>query len=256
MRLRHVAYRKWSLALLDQNIIKELLTKSDITSRNKLLICLAQELLTPRKVSEVRDFAVSLGLRTAKNWDISSYFSKAKTLVIRTDLGWELTVEGKTLVAQIVGPLLPSVTAPVVSGLRNQLSTISNIATRAFVEESVTALETKLYRSAIVLAWVDAMAVLYDHVVAFQLSSFNAEATRRDAKWKVAKNHDELAKMKEYDFLQVLNAISVLGKNVKDELEVCLKLRNGCGHPNSLVVGAHKASSHVETLIQNVFAKF
>ncbi|MNR54217.1 hypothetical protein D3C85_1743630 [compost metagenome] len=62
--------------------------------------------------------------------------------------------------------------------------------------------------------------------------------------------------MKEFDFLQILPAIGVLGKNVKDELEVCLKLRNGCGHPNSLVVGEHKASAHVETLIQNVFAKF
>jgi hypothetical protein len=62
--------------------------------------------------------------------------------------------------------------------------------------------------------------------------------------------------MKEYDFLQVLAAISVIGKSVKDELEVCLKLRNGCGHPNSLLVGEHKASAHIETLIQNVFARY
>ena len=62
--------------------------------------------------------------------------------------------------------------------------------------------------------------------------------------------------MKEHEFLQVLAAISVLGKNVKDELEGCLKLRNGCGHPNTLTVGESKAAAHVETLIQNVFAKF
>jgi hypothetical protein len=58
------------------------------------------------------------------------------------------------------------------------------------------------------------------------------------------------------NFLQVLSAISILGKNVKDELETCLKLRNGCGHPNSFVVGAHKASSHVETPIQNILPSF
>ncbi len=84
----------------------------------------------------------------------------------------------------------------------------------------------------------------------------NAEAVRRDAKWRSAKVADDLSRMKEFEFLQLLCAISVIGKNVKDELEVCLKLRNGCGHPNSLVVGEHKASAHVETLIQNVFAKF
>lgn len=88
------------------------------------------------------------------------------------------------------------------------------------------------------------------------LAAFNAEAVKRDPKWRTAKNADDLARMKEFDFLQILPAIGVLGKNVKDELEVCLKLRNGCGHPNSLVVGEHKASAHVETLIQNVFAKF
>jgi len=47
-----------------------------------------------------------------------------------------------------------------------------------------------------------------------------------------------------------------MGKNVKTELEGCLKLRNGCGHPNSLVVGENKVSAHIETLMQNVFAKF
>jgi hypothetical protein len=62
--------------------------------------------------------------------------------------------------------------------------------------------------------------------------------------------------MKEFEFLQVLVGISVLGKNVKEELEVCLKLRNGCGHPNSLVVGEHKTSAHLETLIQNVYTCF
>lgn len=242
--------------MLDAEVIKELLARTEISARNKLLICLALDPIAPRKTDEVRELAVGLGLRSAKNWNVSSYLSKAKTLAIRTSNGWELTSAGKTLVAQTADPLLPSVTALVVSGLRNQLPSIPSEATRAFVEESVKALESKLYRSAIVLSWIGAMSVLYDQVVASHLTAFNAEASRRDNKWKAAKNQDDLARMKEHEFLQILCAISVLGKNVKDELEVCLKLRNGCGHPNSLVVGEHKASAHVETLIQNIFAKF
>lgn len=62
--------------------------------------------------------------------------------------------------------------------------------------------------------------------------------------------------MKEYNFLQILCAISVFGKSVKDELEACLKIRNGCGHPNSLKVGESRVASHIESLMLNVFSKY
>jgi hypothetical protein len=75
-----------------------------------------------------------------------------------------------------------------------------------------------MLRAAVVLSWVGAIGVLYDHVVAYELVSFNAVATRRDAKWKLAKLNDDLSRMKEYDFLNALEAISVIGKNVKQEL--------------------------------------
>jgi len=39
--------------------------------------------------------------------------------------------------------------------------------------------------------------------------------------------------MKERDFLDRLAALSVIGRNVKQELVKCLELRNACGHPNS-----------------------
>jgi hypothetical protein len=62
--------------------------------------------------------------------------------------------------------------------------------------------------------------------------------------------------MKEHDFLDVICAISVIGNNVKQELDGCLRFRNGCGHPNSLRIGEAKVAAHVETLIQNVFQVF
>jgi hypothetical protein len=62
--------------------------------------------------------------------------------------------------------------------------------------------------------------------------------------------------MKEHDFLEVIEHISVIGNNVKQLLGVQLKLRNGAGHPNSLKIGPNQAAAHVEVLIQNVFAKF
>jgi hypothetical protein len=57
-------------------------------------------------------------------------------------------------------------------------------------------------------------------------------------------------------FLDRIAAISVIGKNVKDELQGCLKTRNGCGHPNSLKVSTNKVAGHIEVLLQNVFQPF
>jgi hypothetical protein len=112
------------------------------------------------------------------------------------------------------------------------------------------------YRAAVVLSWAGAVALLYDYVVANHLAAFNIEANKRDAKWKSAKNSDDLALMKEFDFLQILQALSIIGKSVKTELERALKFRNGCGHPNSLQIGENKVAAHIEDLTLNVFAKF
>jgi hypothetical protein len=103
---------------------------------------------------------------------------------------------------------------------------------------------------------VGALAVLYDYVIASHLAEFNAEARRRDAKWPDAKTLDDLARMKEHDLLQVLEATSLIGKSVKAELEGCLKLRNGCGHPNSLQLADNRVAAHIETLVLNVFSVF
>ncbi len=110
------------------------------------------------------------------------------------------------------------------------------------------------------MSWVGAVAVLYDHVVATDLVGFNTEATARAAKmkypWIAAKNADGLARMKESEFLLVLEKRSHIGKSVRKQLEKCLDLRNGCGHPNSLKIADHVVSSHIEILILNVFARF
>lgn len=242
--------------MLSREVLKEVLVRTELTNTEKMLCCLGADPLQAKKIDEIRQTAVACGLRAATKWNISSILASAKGLAIRTDVGWELTASGKLRIVELAGETLPSVSVLVVSGLQKQLPSISNDATRSFVEEAIKCLELKLFRSAIVTAWVGAVAVLQDEIVGKHLATFNAEALKRDSKWRAAVNADDLSRMKEFDFLQILPAISVVGKSVKDELEVCLKLRNGCGHPNSLVVGEHKASAHVETLIQNVFARF
>ncbi|KIC48912.1 hypothetical protein [Tateyamaria sp. ANG-S1] len=140
--------------------------------------------------------------------------------------------------------------------LRAHLDKITDVETRHFVEEAIKCHEAELYRSAIVMAWLGAMDVLHKYVHSHHLSAFNTEAKRVDGRWKTAKTSDDFGRMGEADFLNRIAAISVIGKNAKEELQKALGLRNGCGHPNSLKVSANKSAAHIETLLQNFFERF
>ena len=98
--------------------------------------------------------------------------------------------------------------------------------------------------------------MLQGHVLHHKLHEFNAAAISRNQKWKQARTKDDLGAMKEKDFLDVLQAISVIGKSVRQELQVCLTLRNSCGHPSSLQVGENRVASHIESLVLNVFSAY
>ncbi len=242
--------------MLSITALKQLLHKPSLPNRDKVLLCLAAEPVGPRAISEIRKTAIAAGLRKAASWNISAYLSKSQGLAIRTPDGWELTAEGQTHVRVVAGPYAGSPSVVAAASLRGLLPSITNPDTRAFVEEAIVCLEVKQLRASIVLSWVGALSLLYDFVVAQKLGAFNHEAKRRDSKWKDATTRDDLAILKEHEFLKICHAASIMGKSVMDQLQECLTLRNGCGHPNSLKVGDHKASSHIETLIQNVFLVF
>jgi hypothetical protein len=143
------------------------------------------------------------------------------------------------------------------NNLKPHLLKINDADTQAFVEEAIDCFEAGLYRSAVVMSWIGAISILYDYVVRNKLNEFNIEATKRNPKWKSAQTKDDLALMKESDFLDVLAALSIIGKNVKEQLKNnCLGLRNSCGHPNSFKVGRSMAESHLEILLLNVYDVF
>jgi hypothetical protein len=239
--------------VLDEASAKQIAHAGKLNQTTKLLVCLAVG-DNAKKVAEIRQIGKTIGLAGIAKWNVSQLLSSSSG-AINTTAGWELNQDGRKTLESLAGPLL-SIPAKAATSLRAQLSKIKNGDTREFVEQAISCFEFKQYRAAVVLSWVGAMALLYDYVVTHELVSFNAEANKRNSKWKDAKTADDLALMKEYDFLQVLQAISVIGKNVKQELEPRLQLRNGCGHPNSLKIAEHSVASHIEILILNVFAKF
>lgn len=231
--------------------------RAGITKTDTALLCVAAAGGKSATTASVRRLAVNVGVKGAKKLNFSAHLSSAEDKVFNSPSGWELTDQGRTYIAGLVAQVLSvSPAASEAQALRALLPNLKSKDARTFLTEAIVCAEQSLFRAAVVLSWVGAMALLHDAVVAKHLATFNAEASRRDAKWKPAKNADDLGKMKEANFLEIAEAISIIGKNVKQELEACLKLRNGCGHPTSLKVGANKVAAHLETLALNVYAVF
>jgi hypothetical protein len=227
----------------------------DLTQRDKLLLILAT-FDAPCSVQGLRDRAAGAGLKMGSAWNPSSTLSRSKGLAIKLPQGWEISDAGKQHLRNLGVTKLSPAAVQVATDLRSHLLKISNPDTRTFVEEAIKCHEAELYRSAIVMSWLAAVDVLHREVVANHIAAFNAEAKRIEPKWKTATTADDLGRMGEEDFLKRLAGISVLGKNAKEELLKALKLRNGCGHPNSLKVGPNMVASQIETLLLNVFEKF
>jgi hypothetical protein len=195
-------------------------------------------------------------LKIPPSWNPSLVLRRSNGLAIRTPAGWEITQTGRDALRQYEGARISGAAAQVAHDLREHVALVRDTDTRSFVTEAVECFESRFYRSAAVMSWLAAVHVLHRYVHDKQLAEFNAEAKRVDAKWRPAKTTDDLGRMGEADFLDRLVAISVLAKSVKDELNTCLKLRNGCGHPNSLKIGANAVARHLEVLLLNVFTKF
>jgi len=247
--------------LLDQSQLTDALHAKRLSRQDALLVCLAADVDSAKSVKQIKELARNAGYTEVQKWNVSAALKRTKGLSVRLKDGWSLSSRGREHVRDL-GIIPTGKSLKVVNHaaqLRSAASKISDPDTRAFVEEAIVAYEGGLHRSCVVLSWSGAVSLLYDQVVTKCLGTFNTEASRRDANWRKAKNKDDLTRMKESDFLDIIGSppVSVIGKNVKEELKNnCLRLRNSCGHPNSLKIGENKTSAHLEVLILNIFAKF
>lgn len=242
---------------MESNYLVDLLSRLDVPRLDKILIILTLNLEEAKSISQIREIAIGAGLREAEKWNIADILMRAGGLAVKVKNGWTLTTPGKSHVYETYPVNSPISTKQSAISLREHLQNIKNNDTREFVEEAIKCLEHNLYRSAVVMSWAGAISILYDFVLTNRLTEFNNEAKRRKADWKTAVTKDDLASMKESDFLDILATLSIIGKNVKEHLKNnALNLRNSCGHPSSLKLGNHVVEAHIEFLIFNVYEKF
>lgn len=243
--------------MLTQEQLKQAVHRQRLTKTDVALLCVAAGGSEAVLTTQVRRLAVDSGVKGAATTNWGSHLGSAEDKVFKTVQGWELTKSGREHVASLAAHELSASPAAIqAQSLRALLPQVKNNDARTFLMEAIVCAEQSLFRAAVVLSWVGAMALLHDQTVVAHLSSFNAEAAKRDPKWKPAKTRDDLGKMKEATFLDVAASISLVGKNVKQELDGCLKLRNSCGHPTSLKIGSNRVAAHLEVLALNVYAIF
>lgn len=236
--------------------LSDILSNPNLSRKEKVLIVMTVDDFSPKQVKELKAISIENGLVEISKWNISQLLKDLGANVVKLPAGWVLSSSGKSVLSEL-GVLNQS--SPVLKAnvlLRRYLLRVNSENSKNFLEEAVSCLEHGLLRSAVVLSWVGAVSILYEEVITNHLSDFNNEAAQRNPKWKPAKNIDGLTAMKEYDFLQVIGAISLLGQNTKQELEQCLKLRNSCGHPSTLKLGENRVASHIEILVLNVYQQF
>lgn len=238
--------------MLSSEAVKQHISDPEVSQKDRVLLCLSVEVVRAKTVKEITQIGVTCGYPAIKKLNVSSVLSKQQGLAIRSPDGWELTEKGKSHIKSIIGGPV----AVLSSTLRANLHDITNVETLAFVEEAVQCFEAHLYRAAVVLSWVGAVSVLYSHVLTNHKANFNSAAAKKNPKWKPANNSDDLTRMKEADFLEVCESASIIGKSVKQELQTALTFRNGCGHPNSLKLGEHRVSAHIESLVLNVYSQY
>lgn len=227
----------------------------DLPNHDKLLLVMVS-LDGATQVQQIKKRAIEGGLRAVEKWNVSSILSRTKGLAINGASGWELSDAGKQHIRALgIGKVRPAAVSVAVD-LRKLLGKIKDDDTRAYLEEAVQCYELDLFRSAVVMSWLAAVHVLKVEVVAKHLAAFNVEARRIDPRWRPARTTDDLGSMKESDFLDRLAAISMIGKNVKEELKKRLDFRNACGHPNSMKLGPNAVTHHIENLLLNVLQRF
>jgi hypothetical protein len=172
-------------------------------SRALKVLAILFHLPQPTSVSQIKSLGVECGLPEIKKWNVSQVLISARGRVIFVKGGWELTSDGmKDVQAAGLGTKRAEPLFAISSELRTHISKLEDDNLRAFLLETVDALDQGLFRAAIVLSWVAAIYILQGSVVRKHLPAFNARAAAIDANWKPAKTREQLGRLRESAFLR------------------------------------------------------
>jgi hypothetical protein len=246
--------------LSDNEVLKELLHRAGLTNSDRAVIILASE-AAPLKQDSLAKIATDCGLGRGFTANVARTLATAKQsgLVIKTPKGWEPHSRARPYLESLgIEFRVTTATKAVLPELRRAIQPIASEPAGMFALEAIECIENGQLRAGVVFAWIGAVALLYEHVITNRRADFNTAGKARFAGFTDAVNVGDLTRLKEADFLQILQDISVIDKTLKKQLTNRLDLRNACGHPNavSAKLGELEAAAHVEFLVAHIYAVF
>jgi hypothetical protein len=246
-------------------LLRESLARRDVSKTDKYLLIVAMH-DGPMKANDIRAVARQNGWREGAKSIPGDLLRQTKNSIY-LPTGWTVTEACKRSLADR-GLMNPAgVLTPVTEALERYLTDVHDPDKARFVEEAIQCVKNKAYRSAIVLTWVGAVYLLYQHVLNNKLAEFNQEGHRRSQKnqkdeknqkkeWKNKASVDDLAALREAEFLNMLEHIGIVTKAEQKELQNCLDRRNTAGHPNSASFEEVTVGAHIHELISKVYSKY
>jgi hypothetical protein len=245
--------------MLSEEALVEALSSSKFKRLDKILITLGA-VEQPAAIALIRAKAVGAGLRDAQRWNLSDYLRGASELVRPLPTGWQLTDAGW----DHIRALGLSAKSPIVSGtarsLKGIVDGVSDVQRREFLSDALLCFDKGATKPAVVYSWVGAAWILQQHIIQRSLAAFNAAGSARYNKtgdhFKPIRSIESFGRVQEADMLQVMEDIGLIGKSLHKQLKDRLDLRNGCGHPSTMVVDDHTCAAHIHFLIDNVYRRF
>jgi hypothetical protein len=230
------------------------------------VLLLLSHVAQPAALATIKEKGIEIGFKPIGKWNVSEILARAAKdgQVAPLPEGWKITLTGLDVIADHYRPEA-AIVAEARHSLRAHLQNVGDPQRRAFLEEAVLAFDARAYRAAVVLAWVGAMHIVQEHIVANHLSAFNAAGMARAAKansnggkyvFVPVRSVKDFGIVGEADVLQIAQDAGILHKAEKQTLNERLDLRNQCGHPNPLTIGEHTVAHHLEILMLNVYSKY
>jgi hypothetical protein len=244
----------------NDDLLVDLVSSGEL-GRIEILIVVLSSLEQPAPVSAVIAKAASVGARGVRDWNVSMYFGRYPKWVSNVGSGWRLTSAGVDKARDLGMSLRSPIVTATAKSLEAVVRGISDKHRRDFLSDALLCFDKAAYRPAVVYSWVGAVWILQQRIVTGERDAFNKAGIARFNKngredFRPITTLESFGRLQEADLLQLAEDIGLIHKSLHAQLKQRLGLRNGSGHPNSMVVDEHTCAAHINFLIENVYKVF
>jgi len=255
--------------------LQEYIKAIDATSATQIVLTLVYFLEHERgkawvSVAEIRDCFTEARIGLPSNLhDVVAKIARQDPLIVDKKVSpfkYQLSLAGTEWIEEKLKPAgvlnIPKeesrLLKEISESLEGSVKEIPDLDERGYIQEALSCLsdQTKAYRAAVLMGWASAIYHLRKKVDEQGFDKFcQAYQSLSLGKPKHISNIDDLEFCKDKDFLLVLERMNIFDKSVRQQLENCLDLRNGCAHPTQIKPRIQRVKAFFEDIIEYVLSQ-